>query len=421
MRQRSGRPLRVIHIVTAFQRHPDDVITPWLSALISAQRAEGVDASVLAPSYRGGGSVRVGEIPVRRFRYAPARWERLTHEETVPDRLRRSPGYLMLIPFYVAGGLVASLRAGRSRPDIVHVHWPLPHALFGAAVRFASGGRTALVCTYYSVEIRWIENRLPWLLPLLGWSIRTADAVTAISERTAVSVRGLAGREARVIPFAAAVSGPPGKTLRPALSSGEPLRLLFVGRLVQRKGVEHLVDALAIVRRSRPAVLTIVGDGEWRDVIRQAVARARVTEHVRMVGYVPEADLGGYYEWCDIFVLPAVVDEKGDTEGLGVVLLEALRFSRPVIASRLGGIPDVVQPGTTGWLVPPGDPAALATAVLEVAADPQGAHGVAAEGRRTVDLRFSLPRIVNDLDEVYGIASTSREAARRGIAAGSDG
>lgn len=402
--------LRVIHIVTAYQRYEEDVITPWLSALLSSQRSRGIEASVLAPSYRGLASGRIGGIPVERFRYAPRPWETLTHDETVPDRLRRSPRHACLLPAYLAGGLWASARAGRLHPDIVHVHWPVPHALFGAAARLASGGRAALVCTFYSVEIRWVERRARWLRPLLAWSVRTADAVTAISSATAARVRSLVDRDVEVIPFSAGFAPHSGEA-RPALADPGRLRLLFVGRLVERKGVEYLVEALARVRRSRPAELTIVGEGEWRSAIQRAAEQAGVAPHVRFAGRVPEQDLGGHYEACDIFVLPAVIDAKGDTEGLGVVLLEALAFERPVIGSDIGGIPDIVRDGETGWLVPPADAGALAETILQIAGDPGRARAVARRGRAFVGKRFSLERVTEELESVYRAGLAKRRSA----------
>ena len=406
--------LRIVHIVTAFQRHEGDVITPWLSALVSAQRARGMEASVLAPSYRGLGSQRIGGVPVERFRYAPRSLETLTHDETVPDRLSRSPAYAALLPSYMAGGLWAASRSGRRHPDVVHVHWPVPHALFGAVARFTSGGRAALTCTFYSVEISWVERRARWLLPLLTWSARTADAVTAISSPTADRLRALAGRDAHVIPFAAGLARTGGEG-RPALTGPGPLRLLFVGRLVQRKGVEYLVEALALVRESRSAELTIVGEGEWEGTIQKAVKRAGVERHVRFSGQVSEPDLRRCYEASDIFVLPAVIDAKGDTEGLGVVLLEALSFERPVIGSDVGGIPDIVRPGQTGWLTPRGDPKALAETILEVAADPERARRIARRGRAIVEQRFSLERVTEELETVYhsGLKARARARERR--------
>jgi glycosyltransferase involved in cell wall biosynthesis len=410
--------MTVVHVVTAFPRHPGDVITPWMVELVRRSRERGLDARVLAPSYRGDGALEVEGIPVRRFRYAPAPWETLTHDETVPDRIRRSPAFAGLVPLYLLGGSVASLGVGRERPDIVHVHWPMPHALFGAAARWASGRRSALVCSFYSVELTWVSRRMRWLLPFLRWSARTADQVTAISHPTANLVREITGVEARVVPFAAAVGDGSARDegeARPPLSGGPgaPLELLFVGRLVERKGVEVLIRALPAILRRRPAHLTVVGEGEWEPVIREAIREAGVEERVRLTGYVSRVTLSRLYRRADLFVLPAVVDRKGDTEGLGVVLLEAMRQGRPVLASRVGGIPDIVVHDRSGWLVPPGDPEALAEAVLRAAADPDRTRAVAREGRRRAVEDFSWDRVLGGLEDAYAAALARRSAGGR--------
>lgn len=406
--------MRVVHVVTAFPRHEDDPITPWLVRSLVRLRERGVDAAVLAPSYRGGGATEVEGVPVHRFRYAPAAWETLSHEQTVPDRLRRSPAHAALLPGYLGGGLLAAWTLGRQRPDVVHVHWPVPHALFGAAARAASSGATAVVCTYYSVELSWVE-RLPWLRPFLRWTIRTADGVTAISSATAARLRSVVDGPVEVVPFGAALE--PGTGAGPApetapLGSDE-IHLLFVGRLVERKGVHLLVRALPRILERRPVRLTVVGEGEWADRIRTEAETCGVADRVRLEGFVPEAELRRLYAGCDIFVLPAVVDARGDTEGLGVVLLEALRFARPVVASEVGGIPDVVMPGKSGWLVPPGDPEALARRILEVAADPEEARRVGRRGRDWAERRYGWDRITADLIGVYREAIARRRGTER--------
>ena len=400
--------MRVVHVVTAFPRHDGDVITPWLGRLLLGLRDRGVDVGVLAPAYRGGGATEWRGIPVRRFRYAPARLETLTHDETVPDRVRSRPAYLALLPAYLVGGSAASIRMGGSEPpDVVHVHWPAPHAWFGSLVRAASGGRTAVLSSYYSVEIRWIERRLPWAVPLLRWSVETSDAVTAISSATAAAVGRYTGREVPVIPFSAAVSedasGPvaaPAARAQGSAAAGA-IRLLFVGRLVERKGVHILLRALARVRERVEATLTVIGEGPEAAALRAEAVRVGVGGAARFAGRVAEEELSRAYRTSDLFVLPAVVDAKGDTEGLGVVLLEALEFGLPVIASNSGGIPDIVRHRETGLLVPPGDAAALAAAILETVQDPVESAARTRRGRDHARRRFALGAVVDRLVEHY--------------------
>lgn len=404
--------MRVVHVVTAFPRDPTDPITPWLVELVRRQRAAGLDASVLAPAYRGGPVQEGSDVPVRRYRYAPAAFETLTHDETVPDRLRRSPWMAGLLPGYLIGGAMAAADIGRRAPEVVQVHWPLPHALHGAALRMASRGRTALVCSYYSVEIRWVQSRLRWLLPILRWTVRTADAVTAISSTTEKAVRALVDRPVVRIPYGATMEDEGDAVSRPAFSDEGPLRLLFVGRLVERKGVEILVRALSLLLPRRPANLTIVGEGAWEPRLRSETADLGLIEHVRFTGRLRTDQLAHEYSLADVFVLPAVVDAKGDTEGLGVVLLEALRFERPVVASDVGGIPDVVRNGETGWLVPAGNASALADAIDRLAEDPVRARAVAARGRADVRERFAWPKILAATKAVYESALEERRARR---------
>lgn len=407
------RPLRVVHIVTAFPRHEGDVITPWLTELLRAQRARGIEASVLSPAYKGGGAKEYRGIPVMRFRYAPRRLETLTHDETAPDRLRRRPWMAGLLPGYVIGGLFAAWRVARARPEVVHVHWPAPNAIFGAAVRFFSGGRCAVVSSFYSAELRWIGRQLRALVPFLRWTMRSADVLTANSSATAEVVRSYGGKAVQIVPSPAGLAnhrngGGDASRWREDVPGGQATRhpdrcpqVLFVGRLVERKGVEVLVRAVASLSRRRRVRLLVVGEGEWRSQILDTVAQVGADEIVRLAGHVGEEELERAYTDSDVFVLPAVFDSKGDTEGLGVVLIEALLRGLPVVGSRIGGIPDIIVDGEGGWLVPPGEPDVLAETIDRVLGDPLEAKRRAMRGRRHVEARFSAAAIATTLEECY--------------------
>jgi len=404
--------LRVLHVATAFPRTPDDPITPWLVELVRRQRKSGIEASVLASAYRGGPEHEpFPDIPVVRFRYAPPPFETLTHDESVPDRIRHRPSAAVLLPLYLAGGLRAAHDAGRGQPDVVHVHWPMPHALFGAAVRRGAGGRTAVVCSYYSVALNWVTRTLRPLVPFLRWTARTADAVTAISNSTGAAVRQLTRKPVSIVPYGAALDDDVVPAAQPALTGGGPVRILFVGRLVERKGVEVLVRALAGLESVPAAELTIIGSGERSELIERTARLHGVADRVHLAGTVSQEELIRAYSTHDLFVLPAVIDAKGDTEGLGVVLLEALRFQRPVIASDVGGIPDIVEHERTGLLVRPGDQAALSSAIESMVRKPEWAREMAERGRQVALDRFGWDRVIDRTNRVYRSAMEARRGA----------
>ncbi|HEY7472726.1 MAG TPA: glycosyltransferase family 4 protein [Gemmatimonadota bacterium] len=388
--------MRILHVVTAWPRDPEDVITPWLVTLAERQAARGHDVDVLAPAWRGLRDDGGAGVSVRRFRYAPARWERLTHEETVPDRLQRHPAYLGLVPGYLAAGVTAAWRLGRARRyDVVHVHWAVPHGLAGwAAARAAA---SALVTTFYGAEIRWAEKRFPPARAFLRWYCRRSRLV-AISESTKAMIAPyVGGRPIEVIPYGVPLPGSDPAADPAAVP--HPPRILFVGRLVARKGVDRLLEALARIA-DRAWRLEIVGFGPEQGPLEARARALGLSERVSFLGRVTSDEIVEAYGRASCFVLPATLDERADTEGLGVVLLEAMSYGVPVVATRRGGIVDVVDDGRTGLLVED-DPASLAAGIASLLDDPARGRALGVQGRARVRERFGWDSILDRLDAVY--------------------
>ncbi len=389
--------MRILHVVTAFPRTSDDVIVPWLVELLKRLKAAGHEVEVFTSSYRGAPDQVFAGIPVHRFRYFPRRWENLTHEEAAPDRMKRSLLYRLMPACFVVAGMAAIWRlCRRTRYDVIHVHWPLPLALFGWAAQRARPAR--LVTTFYGVELRWVKGALPFLKGFLAWAARRSDHVVAISNYTAGELRELADVPIEIIPYTTSL---PDVDSAPAGRDGTG-PVLFVGRLVERKGVAHLIEAIArLGRGDEGARLEIVGDGPERPGLEALAGRLGVASRVVFRGKIPPDELQASYARAAVCVLPSVLDARGDTEGLGVVLLEAMNHGTPVIASRVGGIPDIVEDGVSGLLVPPGDADALAAAVRRLRDDPVLARRLGEAGRRRLRERFSWPAIVRRWLDVY--------------------
>jgi len=385
---------RLLIITTNFPRWEGDPHSPWLVELLRYLRQQGVTVDVLAPAYAGLRSHRIEGMPVHRFRYAPARWETMTHEEGAPNKIRKNPLYLFLLLPYLVSGLFAAWRLGRGDDyDVIHVHWPMPQGLLGLAAR-RGGGR--LVATFYGADLV-LTRRFRFLQPFLTRFVKQCDDVAAISNFTAAELKRMTGLQPHVIPYGITV---PVLDQPPAAETG---LILTVGRLIARKGHTYLIEALPLLLKQPDARLVIVGEGHERPALEALINRLELSGRVTLTGRVSDEALQEWYRRCQVFVLPAIVDDTGDTEMLGMVLLEAMRYQKPVIATAVGGIADIVTHGESGLLVPQRDPAALAKAIDDVLSHPALAERLSQAGYAAARSQFSWDYVLSETWSLYGL------------------
>jgi len=388
--------MKILHIVTAFPRDENDIITPWLIEMLRHYPAHGLEAEIFTSSYKGLGDQVVHGLPVHRFRYFFKRWENLTHEETTPDRMKKSLLYKIMPAFYIMGGMIGLIKVLKNNEyDAVHVHWPLPHAIFGWAAKTFFG--LPVVTTFYGVELRWVKRSMPLLKGFLAWSARMSDKVAAISNYTAGEIKELADVPVEVIPYT--ISLP--ENLEFSQPQASPKIILSVSRLVERKGIIYLIDALKHLPEGLDVHLAIIGDGPERERLKERAISQGLGRRVSMPGWVSESELADAYRNASVFVLPAIIDSKGDTEGLGVVLLEAMNYKVPVIGSELGGITDIIINEKTGLLVPEKDPIALAGAIRIILTDEPLNERLANEAYQHLKRNFSWDNILHKWVDIY--------------------
>ena len=175
------------------------------------------------------------------------------------------------------------------------------------------------------------------------------------------------------------------------LPPGATLRVLAVGRLVPKKGFTHLLDAVARLRRRGLDVhLTILGDGPERRRLEAQTARLGLADHVTMPGSVPNEAVWTALQASHALAMPSVRAKDGNLDGIPNVVLEAMAVARPVIGTRISGIPEVVLPGETGLLAEPGDAGALADALARLAADRKEAAAMGRRARAFVQEHFDV-------------------------------
>lgn len=350
-------------------------------------QSTGAKFTVFAPAYEGTRSYVLDGIQVYRFRYCPKRFENLVRDGA-PTKIQKQPLYLIAAALYILLGTWQLFWVcHKEKPDLLHVHWPFPHGLMALPASKLFGIPMLFSC--HGAELL-LANKFGFVAAILRWLFPMTKGVTANSSFTEGLIRKLYDGPVTVIPYGLTIEAKPPKARPPQ----EPPRLLFVGRLDERKGLRYLLEALPIVLAEQPVRLRIVGKGILETEIRAQCGALGLNPVVDFLGFVSKAELAEEYATCDLFVLPAIVDSKGDTEGLGIVMIEALAHQKPVIASAVGGIGDVICAGKTGVLVPEKDPPALAEAILHVLADPVLAGEMGRAGLIDVQTRFSWSHIV---------------------------
>ena len=178
------------------------------------------------------------------------------------------------------------------------------------------------------------------------------------------------------------------------LSANEEV-MLFVGNLESRKGLDILIKAMhKIVKNTQDTKLVLIGIGSMKNGLKSLAEKLGIIEHIKFAGFVDESEKVSYYKSADIFVLPSLY------EVFGIVNLEAMACGVPIVASNVGGIPDVVKDGENGLLVPPSNSEALADAIIYLLENEDVREKMGNNGREKIK-DYSWGRIANETEKVY--------------------
>lgn len=389
--------MRILLVAHGFPRGADDLAGAFLLDLARGQQALGHEIAAVVPHDAGLAlHDHLGGVEIRRFRYGRDEDETLAYRGTMAEQVLRSWSARWRFVRFIGAMRAAVQRAVREwRPDIVHVHWWFPGGLAIWPGRLS----VPVVVTSHGTDLFLADRSAP-LRSLASRILPSARAVTVISTPLAERARRLGVPADRITVVPMPIRAPEGT---PADADARvPGRVLFLGRLVARKGAAVAIDAMPALRRRVPhATLRVVGDGPERAALEAQVDRLGLRDAVTFVGAIPPSAVATEYASAAAFVMPAITDWKGEQEGFGLVLVEAMRAGLPVVASRSGGIPDVVTDGATGRLVPERDAAALASALADTIEDPARAQAMAERAAQDVVTRFAPDTIARVFDDVY--------------------
>ena len=331
--------MKVVVLTTSYPRFAGDAAGRFVADAVRHVRAAGVEVEVVSPA------------TFRHFGVA--------YGAGIIGNLRAQPARALALPAFLSAFSSAARTAARDA-DLVHAHW-LPSGL----VALSTGRPFILQLWGTDVELARRAR------PLARSIVRRARIVICPSTALADEARALGAQEVRVIPSGVDLPAEVGKEASPA-------EVLYVGRLSEEKGVLELVAATGGMR------LVVAGDGPLRERVPGAL------------GFVP------HHELSPLYARAAVVACPSRREGFGVACAEAMAHGRPVVASAVGGLLDLVVDGETGLLVPPGDADALRAGLARVLDDAQLRRSMGAAARKRAEEKLSWERVTLATLAAYG-------------------
>lgn len=387
---------RLLVLSSTYPRWQDDP-EPGFAHHLALRLTARFDVIVLAPHALGAAEREVLDgVDVVRYRYAPARLELLVNDGGILGNLRRARWKWLLVPGFVAMLAWKAWRIVRDEKiDVVHAHWLLPQGLAAVLLQFLPGSRVPCVVTSHGADLYALHGGA--MSALKRFVLRHAAAATVVSGSMRRSL-GFLGADVSNV-----VIQPMGVDLAGRFCPDESVRrsdheILFVGRLVEKKGLRYLLDSMpAVLRRIPKARLTVAGFGPDAEDLRRQARRLGLGDSVRFVGAVPQADLPDLYRHAAVFVAPFVRADSGDQEGLGLVLVEAIGCGCPVLAGNVDAVSDVLGDQFNDMTVDPADTGVLASRLVEMLAEPDVSRERAARLRESCVRRFGW----KDVAEAY--------------------
>jgi glycosyltransferase involved in cell wall biosynthesis len=233
--------------------------------------------------------------------------------------------------------------------------------------------------------------------------LKNADRVITVSKKTMEYVRKLGADKSKT---SVIYNGVDIDTFHPANKSESRKKLglpknrkiiLSVRRLVYKNGLDTLIESVPLVARNHPdALFVVAGKGPSKKLIEDRIKELGIEDDIKLTGFVPDNLLPVYYDAANYFVLPSA-----SGEGLPLVLLEAMACGLPVIATTVGGTPEIIKHMKNGVLVPPRNPEAMARAISKLLSEERLGPAIGEEARRNVEDRFTWEKNLLQLQDIY--------------------
>ena len=399
----------VVMIATSYPRFPGDGVGSFMEPIAKRVAARGHDVHLVAPWHPRLRRQAVEDgVSFHFFRYAPASLSVFGYASGMRADTELRAAAWAVAPLALASGIWKARRvATKRRATVVHAHWVIPGGVIGAA----ACGRLPLVVSLHGSDVFVAERHR-----VLGGAARAVFAraawVTACSDdlRARAIALGAAGARSETVPYGVdtirfAPDPAARREVRETLRLGDGPVVFAAGRLVHKKGFEFLIEAATRLAARFPSLqVLIAGDGDLGPALADRAVRGG--HRVRLLGTQPQDRIARLAAAADVIAVPSVHDAAGNVDGLPNFALEALASGTPVVASAVGGLPQAIEDGLTGRLVPERDAAALAAAIGDLLRQPDVAAQMGRWARQRIERDFGWDRVAERFEHAYDRAQS---------------
>ncbi|CAA9892064.1 Glycosyltransferase family 4 protein [Candidatus Methylobacter favarea] len=399
---------RVLFVTSNFPRWPGDSTTPFVLHLAQDLIKIGWEVDVLAPHAPGTKKNEIiNGVSVERFQYLwPEILQTVCYQGGALINLRKNKGNLFKLPALVAFELLnIYLKLKKGHYDLLHSHWILPQGFTGVLATKVQP--IPHLITVHGGDVFALKGKV--LNTFKQFSLSHCNAITVNSSATQTAVQELCPdlKHLHKIPMGVEITNNQENSHQLALKAqykknAGPL-LIFVGRLVDEKGVEDFIRAIGLVKTKLPELSAlIIGQGQDREAFERLTKSLNLDQIITFTGWIDPEKIQDYLSIADIFIGPSRISESGWKEAQGLTFLEAMAANTPVIATRTGGITDFIIDGETGLLVKERCPEEIAVAIEKIILQPDLMGKLQENAYLKVIHEYSREISANNFSNLYG-------------------
>lgn len=389
---------------TTFPRWENDTEPNFVFILSRLLANYGHRVVVLVPHFYGAKKFEVMDnVRVYRFSYFfPSNLQKVCYQGGILENLRMYKLAILQIPLLFSFEFLNMMRLiKKEKIDVVHAHWILPQGFLAYLCKKLY--RIPYITSAHAGDIFPLKSKFFRFFSFLA--IKNSNYCTANSTFTKKELLKISQRKnIKIIPMGVDLNVFSQKNRNENLREKLGIKkefILSVGRLVEKKGMEYLIIAMEdVIKEFKEAKLVVVGGGPERKNLENLAKELKLQNNIIFIGSVENKYLPEFYATADLFVGPSIVTKSGDTEGLGIVFLEALASGTCVIGSNVGGITDIIEHNKTGLLVRQKDPKQLANSIIKLLSSKILRKRLALNGQKKVKSMYSWKLIGKKFNEL---------------------